>query len=104
MCNNQEKPIACKLTSLELQQRKATVISSLKRQMVAKKELPDGYRYQFQGTDVLLDELLDFIKTERMCCDFFQFTLQIAGDASETWLNITGPEGAKDFIKTELAF
>lgn len=102
--HNEEKTIACKLTSPELQQRKATVISSLKRQMLRKEELTDGYRYQFKGTDALLDELLDFIKTERQCCDFFQFSLQVAGDASETQLSITGPEGAKAFIETELAF
>lgn len=104
MHNNERKAIACKLTSSELQQRKATVIASLKRQLVTKEALPKGYRYQFKGTDALLDELLDFVKTERLCCDFFQFTLEITGDASDAWLSITGPEGTKTFIETELAF
>jgi hypothetical protein len=44
----------------------------------------------------------EFIKTERECCDFFTFNLSISGDKSETWLELTGAEGAKDFISTEL--
>lgn len=101
--NSGAKPaLACQLTGPELQKRKASVLASLKKQVVDKKELADGYSYKFAGTDSVMEELVNFIKTERMCCDFFEFTLKVAGDASATWLNITGPEGAKDFINTEL--
>lgn len=44
----------------------------------------------------------EFIKTERSCCDFFDFGLKVAGDASFAWLSITGPKGTKDFITSEL--
>lgn len=54
------------------------------------------------GTDKILDQLSEFIKTERACCDFFIFGLSISGDKSEIWLELTGPKGAKDFIETEL--
>ena len=94
--------LACKLTSPELGQRKATVITGLKEQMIEKKELKNGYSYKFVGTDQMVDELTEFIKTERECCDFFTFNLSISGDKSEAWLVITGPKGAKDFIRTEL--
>lgn len=50
----------------------------------------------------MLDELIEFIKTERECCDFFTFNLSITGDKSEAWLELTGVEGAKDFVTTEL--
>ena len=49
-----------------------------------------------------MDELADLIKTERASCDFFLFNLSISGDQSESWLQITGPDGAKEFITTEL--
>ena len=94
--------LTCKLTTPELRQRKATVITSLKGQMLAKKELKNGYSYKFVGTDKMVDELAEFVKTERECCDFFTFNLSISGDKSEVWLKITGPKGAKDFIRTEL--
>lgn len=98
----EQKSLACKLTSPELQKRRKTVLLSLKNQMSEKKELPDGYAFKFPGTDKIVDELAEFIKTERQCCDFFNFGLLISGDKSEAWLELTGAEGSKDFIETEL--
>ena len=46
--------------------------------------------------------LAEFIKTERRCCEFFVFGLSVSGDKSEIWLELTGPEGTKDFISSEL--
>jgi hypothetical protein len=94
--------LACKLTTPELQERKATVLASLRGQIIEKKELRDGYAFKFPGSDKMLDELTEFIKTERECCDFFTFNLSISGDKSEAWLELTGAKGAKDFISTEL--
>jgi hypothetical protein len=99
---NKSKTLSCKLTSLEIRERKATVLASLKKQIKEKKELKHGFAYRFEGSDSIVDELTEFIKTERNCCDFFIFNLSISGDKSEAWLEITGPKGAKDFIKNEL--
>jgi hypothetical protein len=99
---NKKAVLACKLTTPELRQRKETVIKSLKSQILTKKELKNGYTYKFAGTDKMVDELAEFVKTERAGCDFFIFNLSISGDKTEAWLQITGPKGAKDFIKTEL--
>ena len=95
-----KRVIACKLTSPELQKRKAEVIEILKTKILEKQELADGYKYKFAGTDQLLDEITSFIKSERLCCDFFVFVLTISDD--EIWLSVTGPDGAKEFIKTEM--
>lgn len=94
----------CKLTTPELRQRKTTVIESLRKQVIQKDELPNGYSFKFKGTDKMVDELTEFIKTERECCDFFTFTLSVKGDKSEIWLELTGAEGTKNFMKTELEF
>lgn len=99
---SQSSQLSCKLTTPELQQRKATILESLRKKMIEKKELPNGYAYRFSGTDEMVDELTDFIKTERECCDFFTFNLSISGDKSEAWLELKGAEGAKEFIKAEL--
>jgi len=99
-CSSQS--LACKLTSPELQQRKATVIASLQRLVMERQELENGFTYRFAGTDAVVDELASFIKTERLCCDFFDFSLTVKGDASAAWLTITGPQGAKEFITAEL--
>jgi len=102
-CKSGSKPVlACKLTSPELQKRKATVLASLKEKILDRKETATGFQYQFKGDDQLLDELTTFIKTERQCCDFFDFGLTVKGDGTLVLLDISGPKGAKEFIKTEL--
>lgn len=96
------KPVVCKLTSPEMQQRKNEVIQSLKAKLKDKKELDDGYYYTFAGTDAMIDEITAFIKSERQCCDFFTFNMLVEDDL--VILSVTGPEGVKDFVKTELDF
>ena len=78
------------------------MLASLKRQVLERKELPDGYSFRFPGTDQVLDELIEFIKTERTCCEFFHFTLSVNSDKQAVWLTLTGTEGVKAFITTEL--
>jgi hypothetical protein len=92
----------CKLTAPELRERKATVIARLKKEIKNKEEMANGFAYQFDGSDAMMDEIISFVKVERTCCDFFDFNLSIRGDGSEARLEITGPEGTKDFIQTEL--
>lgn len=103
-CKAQNKTgqMSCNLTTPELQKRKETVIASLKKQIIEKKELKNSYAFKFFGTDEVLDELTEFIKTERECCNFFTFTISVSGDKSEAWLELTGAKGAKDFIISEL--
>lgn len=94
------KSVTCKLTTPELQKRKATVIAELKALVQERKELENGFSYKFEGSDQNLDKLNEFIKTERMCCDFFTFQLTV--EESVAILNITGTNGAKEFLKEEV--
>ncbi len=94
------KEIACKLTTPELQERKATVLAELKLLTIERKEMKEGYAFRFEGSDQNLDKLIEFVKTERACCDFFIFNLTI--EEGTAWLKITGPEGAKEFMENEM--
>jgi len=99
----QRAALTCKLTSKELQERKKTVLADLKRQIIKKNELENGFEYIFAGTDHIIDQLTTFIKTERQCCDFLDYDINVSGDTKEqTRLKISGPDGAKDFIEEEL--
>jgi hypothetical protein len=80
------------------------VIASLKELELEKQELANGFRYRFDGSDQTLDILSDFIKTERLCCDFFTFSLTVGNHASPIWLELSGTEGAKTCIKNEIEF
>ena len=97
---SKKKEIACKLIDPELQKRKENVIASLKTKILEKMELENGYKYKFAGTDELLDEITAFIKSERTCCDFFDFSYAVS--EKTLWLTITGPKGTKEFIKDEM--
>lgn len=99
---NSKTELTCKLMPEALRVRKETVLHSLKGKMLDRKELSNGYAFRFPGTDDVVDELVEFIKTERECCDFFVFNLSVSGDKSEAWLTMTGVPGAKDFITDEL--
>ncbi len=100
---NQNK-ISCKLTTPELRLRKATVLVSLKERVLEKLELANGFRYRFDISDQTLDLLSDFIKTERLCCDFFTFSLTVANQDSPVWLELSGPVGTKAFMENEIEF
>ncbi len=101
---NEQAKLTCKLTTPELQQRKNTVIAELKSQVLEKIETDLGFKYKFEGSDKMLDQLNSFIKTERLCCEFFVFNLTASSDTKFAWLELSGPEGTKDFIKHEIDF
>lgn len=96
--------LICRLTTPELQHRKMTVLSSLRSKIESRKETPDGYQFQFPASDAILDELAEFVKTERACCPFFVFTVRVGPEGNGIWLELTGPDGAKQFISDELGF
>ena len=102
LIENVSSDIACKLTSPELQKRKEVVLKSLREQMIDKHALPNGYSFKFSKEDSMLDELIEFIKTERQCCSFFTFNLIVNGDQNFSWMEITGGHGLKEFIDLEL--
>jgi hypothetical protein len=77
---NIKNVLSCKLTTPDFRERKATIIASLKKQLIEKKEIENGYAYKFKGTDEVLDELSSFIKTERVCCDFFVYGISVSGE------------------------
>ena len=91
-------PIACSLTSAELQERRRTVLEKARRAVVEVKELDDGYAYSFPSEGEWLHELAGLIDLERQCCPFLRFRLTVEANGGPTWLEMTGPEGTKEFL------
>lgn len=96
--------LSCKLTTPELQERKRTVIADLKSLLKERKEETNSVLYKFESTDKNIDLVSSFIKTERLCCDFFEFDLSVESGSEFMWLKLSGPEGVKDFIAEEIGF
>lgn len=93
--------VSCMLTQPELQERKTRVLASLRQKITEIKELSDGFTFAFNGEDGIIDELIEFIKSERQCCPFFTFNLLVKNENNGVWLSITGPKGTKEFIQAE---
>jgi len=96
--------LTCKLTTPELQERKKTVIAEVKKLVVQRVETANGVRYSFNDSDSTIDLLTNFIKTERLCCSFFEFNLIVGQAEGFVSLELSGPEGTKDFIESEFGF
>ncbi len=97
-----DKEIACKLTTPELQARKAGALAELRKKVLETVETEQGYAFRFAGSDETLGELMVFIQSERQCCGFFTFKLGIQDPESPIWLEISGAEGTKGFIREEM--
>jgi hypothetical protein len=91
-------PLACDLTGAELQERRRTVLEKLRDSVVEVKELANGYSYSFASEGSRFKELADMIDLERQCCPFLEFRLTLAASHGPISLEITGPEGTKDFL------
>ena len=92
-------PIACSLTSAELQERRRTVLQKMRDAVVEARELPDGYAYCFPSEGRQLPEIASMIELERQCCPFLRFRLTIEPAGGPIWLELSGPVGTKDFLK-----
>ena len=98
----QENPIACKLTTTELQLRRAEVLERVKADVIKITELEGGFRYEFPGTQDQVKRLGTLIELEHECCPFLKFQLTVEPGDGSALLELTGPEGTKDFLKTLL--
>jgi hypothetical protein len=91
-------PIACSLTAPELQERRRIVLQKVRSAVVEVRELENGYAFSFPSAGDWLGELAGLIDLERQCCPFLQFRLTVEADGGPLWLEMTGPEGTKDFL------
>ncbi|MDX6611896.1 MAG: hypothetical protein QOD75_1082 [Blastocatellia bacterium] len=93
-------PVVCTLTGPELQERRRSVLQQVRNAVVEIRELANGYAYCFPSQQELVKELAQLIDLERQCCPFLTFRLTIAAETGPLWLEMTGPEGTKEFLQT----
>jgi hypothetical protein len=96
-------PIACDLTALAAEVR-STHIEAARQLLHAGarevQELPDGFAFRYAAEQFA--QVTQFIANERLCCPFFTFVLKVTPANGPIWLRITGREGGKDFLRSEL--
>jgi len=91
-------PIACSLTDSQLQERRRGVLHKVRSAVVEVKELENGYSYSFPSEGEQLEELAKLVDLERQCCPFLRFHINVEAGNGPIWLEMTGPEGTKEFL------
>ena len=96
-------PFACDMTAIPMEKRGAhhALIRRLMIEGVRQiRELPDGLAFQFPAEEY--GAVTEFVRSERLCCPFLTFTVEVAPELAALQLRITGDEGVKEFIRAEL--
>jgi hypothetical protein len=98
-------PIVCVMDSLTPAQKTRTCIlmDLVKTTRLEIKEFPDGYAFRYTMDTETLNNTMEFIGYERLCCPFFYFGLSLESEGGPLWLRLGGRDGVKEFIKTEYA-
>ncbi|MGZ8842270.1 MAG: hypothetical protein ACXW18_01330 [Pyrinomonadaceae bacterium] len=97
--NTNDLPIACTLTTAELQERRRTNLERVKQAIVESRELEDGYALSFPSSTESLKELTSLVDLERQCCPFLTYRITVEANSGPLWLEVTGPDGTKDFLR-----
>jgi hypothetical protein len=100
-----ESPFACNMDAIKSDQRQQHIATAgqLFRAVKNIRELPDGYAFHLPDEVDVLQSVAEFISLERLCCPFFGFTLVIEPEGGAVWLQLTGREGVKAFIRAEIS-
>lgn len=91
-------PVACTLDAATLQTRREGLLSQLAAQSVAREPLANGLRLRFDAGADTLALIGRVIDAERRCCRFLQFQLTVTPDEGPFVLDLTGPEGTREFL------
>jgi hypothetical protein len=94
-------PFACNMLAMTNAEREQHGV--LSRQLFAavreQRELADGYAFRLPPEQWL--PAARWAALEGKCCPFFAFELASSSNSGPLWLRITGPPGAKAFMKEE---
>lgn len=101
---NPSPSLACDLTAIPADVREEHVISAPQLFAMAQEvhELTDGYAIRFGNEPGRFLAIAKFIENERLCCPFFNFTLELEPNNGPLWLRLTGAEGVKELLGTTL--
>jgi hypothetical protein len=91
-------PVACTLGPAALKARREGLLSDLLRRADHHEELTDGHRLRFAASGEILTLIVRAIDAERQCCRFLRFRVTVEPDEGPVLLELTGPEGTRDFL------
>jgi len=106
-------PLACVAAAIPAAERPAhrALLTRLFREAVRERhEIPgaregaggsaEGYAFRFEAD--AFEDVARFVATERRCCPFLTFTLELSPAGGPLWLHLAGPAGARAVLDAEL--
>lgn len=94
--------LACELSDEAQLERREQLADTVFEEIKTIEEHETGYSFTFPGKPETLEAVLAFIATERECCPFLRFELDVAPDNEPFTLRLSGPDGVKDLIELGL--
>lgn len=95
-------PIACRLQDAEFRERETTLLAEFRHSVKTVVELPHGYALHIDGDENSLLLAARLMAAERLCCPFLTFELSAQPNLGPIVVQVTGPDGTKEFLKTIL--
>jgi len=91
-------PIVCTLTPDALRARREGLLAELLRQSTDHELLAEGLRLRFAPSGHTLASIARAVEAEQRCCRFLRFTITVEPDAGPLTLDLTGPQGTREFV------
>lgn len=101
-----ELPLVCDLTVLTPEQRErlGMLSADLFGTVAAVSVLDRGYDITFPDASLdTLAKLAEFVVYDSLCCAFLEHTITVDSGPGPAHLRLTGPEGAREVIASDLA-
>lgn len=101
-----ESPFACDRLALDAAARARhfdVLGPALAKARQSVRELENGYEFEYPPDRTMVQQLMEWVAGERLCCPFFDIEVRIEREGGSVWLRLTGREGAKQFIRSDFA-
>src|SRR5215208_3712638 len=93
-----ELPVVCTLSAEALSARRQGLLMALLRRAETREELGNGIRLSFAATDDTLEHICRTVSAERRCCEFLRFQITVEPAGGPVALELTGPQGTREFL------
>lgn len=96
-------PLACDLLALDkVQRERRFVLAQLLQVGICRvTALEDGWAFHVDPKSIIRDNLEELAALERLCCPFLKVVVKSNTEDGETTLEITGVNGAREFIAAQ---
>jgi hypothetical protein len=95
-------PIACTLSPDDLRERREGLLADLLRRADHRELTAEGLRVRFPAESEVLAAIVRIVDAERQCCRFLRFGITVEPDGGPISLELSGPDGTREFIASLL--